>query len=59
MNGRDLPGTSVLPDDVPNIQYTTGSPKGVPLTHAPVRTLKDLLVIRPLVALPQKQRPHP
>ena len=35
-NGRDLPREPVFPDDPTNIQYTsgtTGSPKGVLLTH--------------------------
>ncbi|MGI8745655.1 MAG: AMP-binding protein [Bryobacteraceae bacterium] len=35
-NGRDIPETRVTADDVTNIQYTsgtTGSPKGVLLTH--------------------------
>src|SRR5580700_3265944 len=34
--GRDIPGRRIRPDDVTNIQYTsgtTGSPKGVLLTH--------------------------
>ena len=36
VNGCDLPSTPVLPADITNIQYTsgtTGSPKGVLLTH--------------------------
>src|SRR5579864_4747172 len=35
-NGREVPLTAISPDDVTNIQYTsgtTGSPKGVLLTH--------------------------
>jgi fatty-acyl-CoA synthase len=35
-NGRDIPPPAIGPDDVTNIQYTsgtTGSPKGVLLTH--------------------------
>ena len=56
-NGRDLPGDPVLPADPTNIQYTsgtTGSPKGVVLTH--LNLVNNALATGDNMALTERDR---
>ena len=56
--GRDFPPRRRRPDDVANIQYTsgtTGSPKGVMLTH---RNLVNNGMAIALVPARHRARPH-